>query len=527
MSREKQLSPRLEANLDAMFDAHPDPLSLYWKIAADLDPSALELAQKRIRRILQRKGEIGAESAVLLACVLHLSGFPAQRLMHFLSLYLPGGISLSLFDFAVGAIFLDGVPVPEPIVYDMSRYTYLEKRLLARKSLEISARLKDMLSPDVLLFLYLLSLRDDLSNENVQLIGLVMKNCFPALGVRTRLGAASLEEYGDLSRAWKSAEARSMAAEAAGSGAAERMTARAFDRETASAFLDKYFSDAALEEVRAAAPPPVRKPRRPSAPARAPLAPKEEAPAPLPRRLPEQKKARAGRKPVDAPAGSRQATPPHVLKLRQETSGGAAARAGVAARPQESPPAAPSASPARVPALPRKRRPRTALPAVPAAEPPRAAQPVAAQTVPLRGPARPLVPAKPQHQRSGDRRLLPALVMLPFAPFLLAAVVTGSSLFVSRPWAGRASQPTPAVSAPILAAPAAPAASPPAVTPATTPYVVRPGDSLWKIYLSQGNGASDGKGWVDFLSSARALNRLGDPDNIRPGKVLFIVPPDR
>jgi nucleoid-associated protein YgaU len=124
------------------------------------------------------------------------------------------------------------------------------------------------------------------------------------------------------------------------------------------------------------------------------------------------------------------------------------------------------------------------------------------------------------------------LVLLPFAPLLLAAVVTGSSLFVARPWAWRAGLPMPSASAPLVTAPAPPAVTPAAVTtlevtPATTPYVVRPGDSLWKIYLSQGNGASKGKGWMDFLSSARALNKLGDPDNIKPGKVLSIVPPDR
>ena len=46
--------------------------------------------------------------------------------------------------------------------------------------MEISDTLKASLSPAVLLFLYLLSLRDDLSNENIQLIALIMKNCFPA-----------------------------------------------------------------------------------------------------------------------------------------------------------------------------------------------------------------------------------------------------------------------------------------------------------------------------------------------------------
>ena len=545
MSREKQLSPRLEANLDAIFDTHPDPFSLYWKIAADLDPSALELVQKRIRRILQRKGEIGPESAVLLACVLHLTGFPAHRLMHFLSLYLPGGISLSLFDFAVGAIFLDGVPVPEQAVYDMSRYTYLEKRLLARKSLEISARLKDSLSPGVLLFLYLLSLRDDLSNENVQLIGLVMKNCFPALGVPTRLGAASLEEYGDLARAWKRAEARSIAAEAEGAGGGDRKPVRAFERETASAFLDKYFSDAALEEMRAAAPPPVRKPRSAPAKTDTPREPPREEAAPLP--SVDTKRARQAPKTGAAPPDDQTAPSPPVLKPRRAPQAGEAGRA--AAAPLETAQRA-APSPARAPTAARARRTRTALPPVPSVERPRTSPPVPAaerprtpasaeapaRPVPQRDTVSPRRPAKPRQKRAGGARPSPLPFLLAFAPLLLAAVVTAGALFAARPWAW--TSPTPAASAATAAAPAAStpsgSATPttsgaapgtPEGAPSTTPYVVRPGDSLWKIFLSQGDAVSDGKGWVDFLSSARTLNKLGDPDNIKPGKVLSIVRP--
>ena len=91
MPRAERLSNRLETLLEAIFEVPPDPFSLYWDIAAQLRRDQLAQAQTKIRKTLRQKGEIGAESAVLVACVLHLTGFPAHRILHFLSLYVPGG----------------------------------------------------------------------------------------------------------------------------------------------------------------------------------------------------------------------------------------------------------------------------------------------------------------------------------------------------------------------------------------------------------------------------------------------------
>ncbi len=267
--RDETLTTRLASLLDALFKAPVDPYALYSGIMTQLRPPQLAAAQKNIKKHLQQRGEIGPTAAMLVACVLYRTGFPAHRILHFLSLYVRGPVTLSLFELAVGAIFGDEPPLPASLLYDLTQYTYLEKRLLVRKSMEISDRLKDSLSPGVLLYLYLLSLRDDLSNENIQLIALIMKNCFPALEVRTRLGGATLEEYGEIARAWRKAEQRVQAAERAGRAGAARRTAEAFDRDSASFFLDKYFSDAALEKMRASAPVtpvPIPRPRVAKAP---------------------------------------------------------------------------------------------------------------------------------------------------------------------------------------------------------------------------------------------------------------------
>jgi nucleoid-associated protein YgaU len=58
--------------------------------------------------------------------------------------------------------------------------------------------------------------------------------------------------------------------------------------------------------------------------------------------------------------------------------------------------------------------------------------------------------------------------------------------------------------------------------PSTTTYVVRPGDSLWKIFTQMRAQSADRKGWMDFLSKTQSLNGLGDPDQLQPGKVLTL-----
>ncbi len=507
MPRAERLSNRLDTLLEAVFDAPSDPFSLYWDIAAQLHRDQLAQAQKQIRKTLRQKGEIGAESAVLVACVLHLTGFPAHRILHSLSLYVPGGIRLSLFELAVSAIFLGEPPIPASLHYDLTQYTYLEKRLLVRKSIEISETLKGSLSPDILLYLYLLSLRDDLSNENVQLIALIMKNCFPALEVRTRIGGASLEEYGEIARAWKIAERRSLDLELRLGSGAERRGARAFDRDSASFFLDKYFSDEALSKMRAAAPtPPARRvplhgvsgcsgaadagggaqtgtlspsSRRETAPARtksrgtAHREPEQELPA------------------MTGPVG-RQDAAESVGRVARTKLAGDRPAARMVSRARREPAAATEGG----------------------------IRAATAATV-VRGSRASRGPHAPRGKARGFSWLV-----IRAAPTVLAAVVT-AVLLASVPAGFRtpAAGPgtTSAVPAPASAAVSSPPPPKPAPSvPSTTTYVVRPGDSLWKIFTQMRAQSADRKGWMDFLSKTQSLNGLGDPDQLQPGKVLTL-----
>ncbi|MGO9308398.1 MAG: LysM peptidoglycan-binding domain-containing protein [Spirochaetia bacterium] len=511
MPRAERLSNRLETLLEAIFEVPPDPFSLYWDIAAQLRRDQLAQAQTKIRKTLRQKGEIGAESAVLVACVLHLTGFPAHRILHFLSLYVPGGIRLSLFELAVSAIFLGEPPIPASLLYDITQYTYLEKRLLVRKSIEISDTLKGSLSPAVLLHLYLLSLRDDLSNENVQLIALIMKNCFPAQEVRTRIGGASLEEYGEIARAWRNAEKRSLDLEINRASGAEGRGARAFDRDSASYFLDKYFSDEALSEMRASAP----------------LSPSRPVPP----------KGAFARK-ADSPAGAVDET--RTVEPSPRAAG------PVRHQPRAAEPEGPAAP--GNPAVSTARRARTketgGRVVVPAATGrTRGTAAAASARTPSHGKGRERIPvsASPLGGERGTRAARAdaaaalsrraSLLLRSVAPTVIAAVVVAVILVAvpagfraatvpgtTAPAAASAAAAPPAGPAPVAEAPVAEAAA----VPSRTTYVVRPGDSLWKIFGSLRAGNPDRAGWTDFLSRARSLNGLDDPDQLQPGKVLTL-----
>jgi hypothetical protein len=523
MPRAERLSNRLETLLGALFEVPSDPFSLYWDIAAQLRRDQLAQAQTKIRKTLRQKGEIGAESAVLVACVLHLTGFPAHRILHFLSLYVPGGIRLSLFELAVSAIFLGEPPIPPSLLYDITQYTYLEKRLLVRKSIEISETLKGSLSPAVLLHLYLLSLRDDLSNENIQLIALIMKNCFPAQEVRTRIGGASLEEYGEIARAWKNAEKRSLDLEINRGSGAERRGARAFDRDSASYFLDKYFSDEALSEMRASAPD-VRKLRPPLHGTPSRLVPPRGASA----RTADSRAAGGGgigTLEQAAPAGGHARHEPHeavsevprpaALVNAAVSTGKGARTKGTGNRAVVRPVSRGRGAAAAAPAAARSIG-GSGIRAAPAAAPSIGGSGIRA--APAAAPSR------------GASRLL-----LSIAPTVLAALVV-AALIVSVPAGFRMASgpgtaaPAAASSAVVPAAPQTAAASPAqpttavaaAASPATTTYVVRPGDSLWKIFGSLRAQNADRKGWMDFLSRTQSLNGLEDPDQLQPGKVLTL-----
>jgi len=155
---------------------------------------------------------------------------------------------------------------------------------------------------------------------------------------------------------------------------------------------------------------------------------------------------------------------------------------------------------------------------------------------PKPSPEMPKVPVGPTVSSSAFRRgagsasgrlLLeaPAILAAAVIAILLVSVPIGFRRGGSAPsaavaHAGPAASPAgpTAASAEPLAAAATPAAPP----PARTTYVVKPGDSLWKIFTSVRSQKPDRRGWMDFLSATQSMNSLIDPDRLQPGKVLTI-----
>jgi len=467
---------RLDALLDDLLGDRPVEASdVLSKISRHLGQLEHPSAQGRIARRLKTITSLTADGAVKAACVMHMSGVPPHRLVHFLSASLPGSLTLTQFELTVRFIFNDDPPVSQQLLYDLTQYTYLEKKLLARRSVELANRLKGSLDSRLLLYLYLLSLRDDLSNENAHLIFLILRICFPALNVHGRRQNISTAETRELAEAWKNAQKSARYAKIQPAPHADPSENRS-PRESASFFLDKYFSDDELPATRAAEQMRVAAARLsfvgstsrggvPRTPRRTAEAPPRGAPRkPRPKRL----------QPVTAaqPQTHAQNTTGRQATLGQSTPHGRGGLPGPA--------------------------PRNAV------------QRSSSSVAPV-GPA-----------ASAIRRMVHGWVFA-FGPFVLAAALMGTAVLINlhRPIALGV----------VRAAAAPPSFITPAQLPAMLPQrpqlipsrVVQSGDSLWKIYRSLRGDGTVASEWKDFLKLMQERNDLLDPNRIYPGNVLSIT----
>jgi nucleoid-associated protein YgaU len=245
MPRDNSLHPRLAELLEGIFSSSLDDAPAVLKgITAELKSSNIVSVQKKLCNRLREKRGISTTASMLVACVLHRTGFRPQRIMHFISIYLPSVISVAQYQFLFSSIFNRTAPIPGPILYDITQYTYLEKKLLAKKSVEIALKLNK--TPAILLFLYLLSLREDLSNENVELILLVLKTYCPSFKPRERGIGISHEEYEEIQEAYRTAQKKKRITRTQAGVPVAAQVAEKVDKDSASYFLDKYFSDEAL-----------------------------------------------------------------------------------------------------------------------------------------------------------------------------------------------------------------------------------------------------------------------------------------
>ena len=468
MSRETGASNRLNVLFDTLLSGRgADPADTLDRISRLLTPERGAVGLRQFSRLLREAGALTAETSLRAACVMHMGAMPAHRIVQFLSISLPGGISLSQFELAVRFMFSGTAPVPDNMLYDLTQYTYLERRLLVQRSVELSDRLTRSMTPDMLLYLYLLSLREDLSNENVHLILLILRICFPALKIPHTTRGISPAEENEIAEAWKNVERSARYAEALGAPALRARRKDRTARESASFFLDKYFADGAQETAAETA-------RKPGGPAGPKTAPGTGARAAADVSIGTPVARAAGTAGGGTYAGTAAGT-----RLRGGAKKGAgAARRGVGVSGRSSKPVPQMSS----------GRPAAAASASPPAP-------------------------------SGYSRADAAVRLRLAAPFGLAAALLIAVIVAYHrlpDWQGPRTQPPSPAVAPIGQPDSRPG-------PASTSRTVQKGDSLWKIYRSlQSEGALD-TGWKDFLRGMTARNDIRDPDAIFPGNVLTIT----
>jgi nucleoid-associated protein YgaU len=129
------------------------------------------------RAIPKSTGEdIRKESVVLLGSLLRRVDLPTEEIIAFLSRRLTSRLTAEQYALLTESLFPGDKPIPNDVLFDITSYTYLDRRIMFRKAKEIIERLKEGMSPERVLQLLLLSFRDDVTKENLELTLLVLSS---------------------------------------------------------------------------------------------------------------------------------------------------------------------------------------------------------------------------------------------------------------------------------------------------------------------------------------------------------------
>ncbi|MCK5568925.1 MAG: LysM peptidoglycan-binding domain-containing protein, partial [Spirochaetes bacterium] len=116
---------------------------------------------------------------LLIGSVLKLTGSDEKDLLQFFTSYLKKKISLKQLNFIEFSIFNNNIPLSSDIVFDLTDYFLFEKKAIFKKAAALNESLEDDFNEKTLLFLFFLSYRNDLSNENRELIFLIFQAFAP------------------------------------------------------------------------------------------------------------------------------------------------------------------------------------------------------------------------------------------------------------------------------------------------------------------------------------------------------------
>jgi nucleoid-associated protein YgaU len=189
-----------------------DPYRPYREIIAGIPEADAGRINREIRERIRSEPPVSVNNALLTAGVLFHTGSKERELIDFLLTHIKSRISIDHYLFFLYALFENKPPVSSDIMFDLVNYTYLDKEVIQKKLDELTASLKGARTPGTVLFLLLLSFRQDVANENLRILVLLLNNIAPEVIVAARKRSC-FPEYGEIIEEARRAKIR-MSAEA-------------------------------------------------------------------------------------------------------------------------------------------------------------------------------------------------------------------------------------------------------------------------------------------------------------------------
>jgi nucleoid-associated protein YgaU len=173
-----------------------DPFKEYAEAKAVLAAGGRDLLRRELAERLRGRGTLDPGRTLLVAGVYRLAGAGDKAIFNFIARNCPARISLPQFNFVETALFPEGAPVPSDVKFELTGYSYFDNALIFRKVFKLVEQLKGAAGYRLLTYLLLLFVRNDLSNENRMLVGLILNNLDPAIMTKV-IPKELLREYKD------------------------------------------------------------------------------------------------------------------------------------------------------------------------------------------------------------------------------------------------------------------------------------------------------------------------------------------
>jgi nucleoid-associated protein YgaU len=151
----------------------------YGEIRSLLQREDYPRIRKEITSRISPEKRLETDRVLLIGSVLKLTGAGKSSLFKYFANHYPPSINLEQFQFIERTLFGGVSPVPSDVRFDLIEYSYFDNALVFRKAFALAGALALDLSRDILLYLFLLFARIDLSNENKMLVGLILNALAP------------------------------------------------------------------------------------------------------------------------------------------------------------------------------------------------------------------------------------------------------------------------------------------------------------------------------------------------------------